>query len=68
MDEEKRLIERIEKGLTTEVDAQQVREMLHDMSEIIAGIHHLATTTLAALERGDWRKAREDLERLAVIE
>lgn len=68
MNEEKGLFERIENGLTTDVDAQRLRELMFNLSELIAGIHHLADDALQALECGDWRQVRCKLEQMAAIE
>ncbi len=66
-EEELGLVERMAQGLTTDEDAQRVRQMMRDLEELLAGVHLLATNALEALGRGEWQNVRRDLERLEVI-
>lgn len=67
MDEREALIERVS-VLTTEKDAEALRQMAQDLDELIAGVHKLAEQALKALKAGQWQNAIPDLERLRVIE
>lgn len=54
--------------LTTEQDAEALREMARTIEELTAGVHALAERALLSLAQGDWRQCVQELEKLRAIE